>query len=79
MLKMSLLRFKTEIKNMLLVTKGKMILVAENLTELCSFGWKVKILSDETGHRAEVVTSNQLGGKAWPLPVLDSKMGLDKS
>ena len=65
---------------MLLVTKGKMILVAENLTEsYSSFGWKVKILSNKTGHRAGVVTSNQLGGKAWPLPVLDSKMGLDKS
>ena len=57
-----------------------MILVAENLAELCSsFAWKVKILSDETKHRAEVVTSNQLGGKAWLLPVLDSKIGLDKS
>lgn len=55
---------------MLLVTKGKMILVAENLTELySSFGWKVKILSNKTGHRAGVVTSNQLGGKAWePTP-----------
>ena len=57
-----------------------MILVAENLAELCSsFAWKVKILSDETKHRAEVVTSKQLGGKAWLLPVLDSKIGLDKS
>lgn len=51
---------------MLLVTKGKMILCGRELTEsYSSFGWKVKILSNKTGHRAGAVTLNQLGGKAW--------------
>ena len=51
MLKMPLLRFQIEIRNMLLVTEGKMILVTENVDELCSsFGWKVELVSDKTGH-----------------------------
>lgn len=61
-------------RNMLLETGRKMILVIKYLTELfSSVLWKVELASDETGYRAEV-SKQSIEGMAWFLLTTYSKM-----
>lgn len=68
MVKFILIKSFTEIRKVLLETRGK---VSRNLAELCyhsSVLWNVELASNEIGYLAEVFLSKVLKGVAWLLP-----------
>lgn len=54
MLNILLLRSQKEMRNMLVNTRGRVMLVTKNLPELCSsVGWKVEFVNEEHGYLVE--------------------------
>lgn len=68
-----------EMRNMLLETEGKVILVTKekNLAELCpcsSISWKAELARDETGCLAKALSKQHVEGTTWFLLTAYSTM-----
>lgn len=61
-----LLRAQKEMRNMLLGTRGKRILVANNLVKLASaITLKAELVSDELGYIDKEISKQNVGGDNW--------------
>ncbi|XP_019499463.1 PREDICTED: 60S ribosomal protein L34-like [Hipposideros armiger] len=58
----SITEISDEMRKVLLDTRGKVILVTEDLAELCSVEWKVKFISNELGYLAEEISKQSTEG-----------------